>query len=66
MSYEKKKEYNSNWTSANTKNVTIRFNKNDEVWEQIELLKANGLKMNAIFKGAVEKEYEQIKKEQSN
>ena len=59
--YENKKTYNANWTSDHTKNVTIRFNRDDDVWSMIAELKANGIKMNALFKEAVIREVEKLK-----
>lgn len=60
-SYNKKKEYNRKWTQDFTKSVTIRLNKEDEVWKMIEELKTNGVKLNAIFKEAVIREYNNLK-----
>ena len=60
--YENKKRYNRKWTEENTKNVTIRFKRNDSIWSMIDELKANGYKMNAIFKDGIVKTYEEYKK----
>lgn len=60
--YENKKRYNRKWTEENTKNITIRFNRNDNVWSMVDELKTNGFKMNAIFKDGVIKTYSDFKK----
>lgn len=59
--YKNKKAYNRKWTEENTKNVTIRFNRNDTIWGMLDELKANGCKMNAIFKDAIIKAYTEYK-----
>lgn len=59
--YKNKKAYNRKWTEENTKNVTIRFKRNDTIWDMLDELKANGYRMNAIFKDAIIKAYAEHK-----
>lgn len=64
--YENKKKYNKEWGQENTKALSLRYNKSDEIWEMVEILKQNGIKMNAFFKEAVMKEFKnQSKKKPS-